>query len=156
MSVTPRYAVALACLVSSFALAQAPAPAPAPGAGFAPFKGKMKEGLYEMKSDHDMSGVPGVPKEHAKGSETKQRCMGRAEIERGINAGKDCKIASSKESGNNANVRMECQDGSVTEINLTLNPTGYGSEMKTTGKQDGKTFTSIFRSQAKYLGPCPK
>ena len=32
---------------------------------------------------------------------------------------------------------------------------GYGTEMKTTGKQDGKPFTSIFRSQAKYLGPCP-
>jgi hypothetical protein len=156
MTTPPRCALALACLASSFALAQAPTPAPAPGAGFAPFKGKMKEGLYELKSDHDMSGVPGVPKEHQKGSETKQRCMSKAEIERGINPGKGCKIASSKESGNDASVRMECQDGSVTEMSLTLNPNGYGSEMKATGKQDGKSFTSIFRSQARYLGPCPK
>jgi hypothetical protein len=155
MRTAPRCLLAIAAAASSFALAQAPAPAPAPGAGFAPFKGKLKEGLYEMKSEHDMSGVPGVPKEHHKGAETKQRCMTRAEADRGINAGKGCKIASSKESGNNANVRMECQDGTVTEMALALTPNGYTSEMKTTGKQDGKSFTSIFRSQARYLGPCP-
>jgi hypothetical protein len=115
----------------------------------------MKDGLYEIKSQYDMSAVPGVPKGSQKGAETKQRCVSRAELERGIHAGSGCKIASARESGSNANVRMECQDGTATEIALVLNATGYDSELRTTGMQDGKAFTSVFRSQSRYLGPCP-
>ena len=143
-------------LAAAVAAAQAPAPAPVPGEGFAPFKGKVKEGLYELKTDHDMSGVPGVPKEHQKGSETKQRCVSQEELDRGIRAGRGCKVASSKESGGTATVRMECQDGTVTDMNLALNSGGYSTELKTTGKQDGKAFSSTFRSNARYLGPCPQ
>lgn len=151
-----RLAIAAFGLAAAVAAAQAPAPAPAPGEGFAPFKGKVKDGLYEMKTDHDMSGVPGVPKEHQKGSETKQRCVSKEELDRGIRAGRGCKVTSSKDSGNTATIRMECQDGAVTEMNLALNPGGYSTEMKTTGKQDGKAFSSTFRSAARYLGPCPQ
>ena len=124
--------------------------------GFSPFKGKLKEGLYEIKTDHDMSGVPGIPKEHAKGSETKQRCVSRQELDRGVRAGRDCRIASARESGNSATVRMECKDGAVTDMKITLTGSGYSTEMATSGKQDGKAFSTSIKSQTRYLGPCPK
>ena len=123
--------------------------------GFAPFKGKLKEGLYEIKTDYDMSGVPDVKKEHARGSENKQLCVSRQELDRGVRAGKDCRIANAKESGNTANVRMECKDGAVTEMKIALSPNGYATEMTTSGKQDGKAFSTSIKSQTRYLGPCP-
>ena len=129
---------------------------PASDATFTPFKGKLKDGLYEIKTDHDMTGVPGIPKEHAIGSETKQKCVSREELDRGVRAGKGCKIASANESGNNATVRMECQDGAVTEMKMALTTGGYTTVMNTSGKQDGKPFSSSFKAQTRYLGPCPK
>jgi hypothetical protein len=138
---------------AAFALALLPAFAQnAP----APLKGKVKEGLYEMKTDHDLTGVPGVPKEAAKGSETRQVCMTKQDTDKGIQAGKDCAIKSAKEGGGGAQVRMECKDGSVTDMNIAVTGSGYTTEMKTTGKQDGKAFSSHFKSTARYLGPCPK
>jgi hypothetical protein len=147
--------MAAALLLAASGAGAQPKDANADGA-FAPFKGKLKEGLYEIKTDHDMSGVPGIPKEHAKGSETKQRCVSRQELDRGVRAGKDCKIASAKESGNSANVRMECKDGAVTDMKIALTGNGYATEMTTTGKQDGKAFNTSIKSQTRYLGPCPK
>lgn len=130
-------------------------PAAVPDEGFAPFKGKLKEGLYEIKTEHDMTGVPGIPKEHAKGSDTKQRCVSRQELDRGVRAGKGCKVASAKESGNTATVRMECQDGAVTDMKIALTGNGYATEMATSGKQDGKAFNTTIKAQTRYLGPCP-
>ena len=121
-----------------------------------PLKGKVKEGLYEMKTEHDLSGVPGVPKEAQKGAETRQVCMTKQDTEKGIQAGKGCAVKSAKESAAGAQVRMECQDGTVTDMTIAVGGSGYTTEMKTTGKQDGKAFSSTFRSQAKYLGPCAK
>lgn len=118
-------------------------------------KGKMREGLYEVKSDVDLSGVPGIPKEAATRSETRQRCLGKKDIERGVEPGKDCKVKSSKGTETGAVVVMECRDGSVTEARFSFAPAGFVSEMRTSGKQDGKPFVSVFRSQAKYLGACP-
>ncbi|HET7729011.1 MAG TPA: DUF3617 family protein [Usitatibacter sp.] len=155
-----RTMAAAAFAIALPALAQAPAAkpqaaAPAPAAGATSFKGKVKEGMYDVKSEYDMSNVPGVPKEQAKGSQTKQRCVTKSEIDKGVSAGKGCQIASAKESGSTTTVRMECQDGSVTEMKLVFSPGGYNSEVRTTGKQEGKAFSSVFRSQAKYVGPCP-
>ena len=118
------------------------------------FKGKVKEGLYEMKTEHDMSGVPGIPKEAQKGSQTRQRCISKEEIERGMQAGKDCQVKSLKDAGATSMLRMECIDGTATDMKMTFAPGGYTSEMTTSGKQDGKPFRSVFRSTAKYLGAC--
>ena len=120
------------------------------------FKGKVREGLYEVKSEADLSGVPGLPKEQqAKRSETRQRCMSKAEIDRGVEAGKDCSVASYKSSANAANIVMNCKDGSTTDMKFTFAADAFTSELKTAGKDEGKPFVSIFRTNAKYVGACP-
>ena len=119
------------------------------------FKGKVKEGLYEVRNEADLSGVPGIPKEQVKSSETRKRCMTPQEIERGVEPAKDCKVNSYKEAGSVTTVVMQCQDGAVTEMKFTFAADGFSSEMRTTGKDEGKPFVSVFRSQAKHLGACP-
>ena len=119
------------------------------------FKGKVKEGLYEVKSEADLSGVPGIPKEQMKSSETRRRCVTRQEVERGVEPGKDCKVKSYKESGPGTTVVMECQDGAVTEMKFAFAGDGFSSEMRTQGTDNGKPFVSVFRSQAKHVGACP-
>jgi hypothetical protein len=144
-------------------LAMAAVAALAAGAGAAAaqtpkdlFKGKVKEGLYEVKSEADLSGVPGIPKEAAKRSETRQRCLTKQDVERGIEAGKDCEVKSYKPSAGGANIVMACKDGSSTDMKFAFGGNTFKSEMRTTGTQEGKSFVSVFRSEAKYVGPCPE
>ena len=120
------------------------------------FKGKVKEGLYEVKSEADLSGVPGIPREAAQRSETKQRCLTRKDVDRGIEAGKDCEVKNYTESPGGANLVMACKDGSSTDMKFAFGGNTFTSEMRTTGKQEGKSFVSVFRSEAKHLGPCPQ
>lgn len=120
------------------------------------FKGKVKEGLYEVKSEADLSGVPGIPKEAAKRSETRQRCLTKQDVERGIEAGKDCEVKSYKPSAGGANIVMACKDGSSTDMKFAFGGNTFKSEMRTTGTQEGKSFVSVFRSEAKHVGPCPE
>ena len=120
------------------------------------YKGKVREGLYEVRRESDLSGVPGIPKEQTRSSETRQRCLSKDDVARGIEAGKDCRISSYKPAEAGTDVVMECQDGSVTNMKYTFSASGFSAEQRITGKQDGKPFVSVFRSQAKYLGPCPQ
>ena len=120
------------------------------------FKGKVKEGLYEVKSEADLSGVPGIPKEAARRSETRQRCLTKQDVERGIEAGKDCEVKSYKPSAGGANIVMACKDGSSTDMKFAFGGNTFKSEMRTTGTQEGKSFVSVFRSEAKHVGPCPE
>ena len=143
--------LALAAIAS---LAAGPA-ASAPQTSKDLFKGKVKEGLYEVKSEADLSGVPGIPKEAAKRSETKQRCLTRQDVDRGIEAGKDCEVKEYKPSASGANLVMACKDGSSTDMKFAFGGDGFKSEMRTTGTQEGKSFVSVFRSEAKHIGPCP-
>ena len=143
--------LALAAVAS---LAAGPA-ASAPQTAKDLFKGKVKEGLYEVKSEADLSGVPGIPKEAAKRSETRQRCLTKQDVERGIEAGKDCEVKSYKPSAGGANIVMACKDGSSTDMKFAFGGNTFKSEMRTTGKQEGKSFVSVFRSEAKHIGPCP-
>lgn len=144
-------------------LAMAAVAALAAGAGAAAaqtpkdlFKGKVKEGLYEVKSEADLSGVPGIPKEAAKRSETRQRCLTKQDVERGIEAGKDCEVKSYKPSAGGADIVMTCKDGSSTDMKFAFGGNTFKSEMRTTGTQEGKSFVSVFRSEAKHVGPCPE
>jgi hypothetical protein len=145
------------CLALAAAAALAAGPAvSAPATSRDLFKGKVKEGLYEMKSEADLSGVPGIPKEAAKNSETRQRCLTRQYIDRGIEAGKDCEVKDYKQSAGGANILMACKDGSSTEMKFVFSGDTFSSETRTTGKDEGKSFVSLFRSNARHLGPCPQ
>lgn len=147
----PRLLAIAACGAALAAAPQALAQAGAKDV----FKGKVREGLYEVKSEADLSGVPGIPKPQMKSSETRQRCVTSQEVDRGVAPGKDCQVKSFKEGGGSANVVMECKDGSVTDMKFTFGSGTFATEMRVTGKQDGKPFVSVFRSQAKHIGACP-
>lgn len=120
------------------------------------FRGKVKEGLYEVKSEADLSGVPGIPKEASKRAETRQRCLTRQDVDRGIEAGKDCEVKSYRQSASEASLVMQCSDGTSTDMKFAFNAGTFKSEMKTAGKHEGKAFVSLFRSEAKHIGPCPE
>lgn len=118
------------------------------------FKGKVAEGQYEVKSDVDLTGVPGVPRDKQKSSESRSRCVTRQEIDNGISAGGDCSITKYTESAGAARILMACKDGKASDMKYTFAPGAFTSETTTTGKEGGKAFTSIFRSSAKLVGPC--
>jgi hypothetical protein len=118
------------------------------------FKGKVAEGLYEVKSEVDLTGVPGVPRDKQKSSEVRNRCVTRQEIDRGISAGSDCAVTSYAESAGAARILMACKDGKKSDMKFTFSRDGFTSETTTSGKEAGAAFVSIFRSRAKLVGPC--
>lgn len=118
------------------------------------FKGRMKEGLYQIRSDADLTAVPGMPKESARRSETRETCVTKADLERGIQAAKDCKVKSYKAEGKTVRFSSECTDGSRTDMRMTFSESGFVSETTSRGTHEGKPFVSRFRSEAKLLGPC--
>lgn len=120
------------------------------------FKGKVAEGQYEVRSDMDLTGVPGVPPDKQKASETRSRCVTRQEIDNGISAGSDCTVTRYTESPGAARILMACKDGRASDMKYTFSREGFASDTVTTGKEDGKPFKSIFRSTAKRVGPCPE
>jgi hypothetical protein len=118
------------------------------------FKGKVAEGLYEVKSEVDLTGVPGVPRDKQKSTDVRSRCVTRQEIDQGISAGGDCNITSYTEAAGATRILMACKDGKKSDMKYTFAPDGFTSETTTTGKEAGAAFVSIFRSSAKRLGPC--
>lgn len=120
------------------------------------FKGKVTEGQYEVKSDVDLSGVPGVPRNKQKSSETRSRCVTRQEIDQGVSAGTDCAVTSYTENDSSARIEMKCKDGKTSEMkySFTRARDGFWSETITKGKDNGVPFVSVFRSDAKRVGPC--
>ena len=120
------------------------------------YKGKVREGLYELRNEADLSAVPGLPKEAAKKTEVRQVCLGKADIERGAEPGPDCRVTSYRPGDRAAHVVMECKDGTKTDMKYSFAADGFSSEFRTTGKEAGKDFTAIYRRQARYVGACPK
>jgi hypothetical protein len=119
------------------------------------FQGKIREGQYEVASEADLTGVPGIAKEAARPSEVKRRCMRKEEVARGVEPGKDCQVKTFKDSGSSAQVVMACKDGSSSDMKFTFGKDSFASDIKTTGVDEGKPFTSIFKTKATYIGPCP-
>jgi hypothetical protein len=141
--------------IAAAALLLAAAPTHAQQSAANVFKGKVVEGLYEVKSEIDLTGVPGVPREQQKSSESRNRCVTRQEIEQGVSAGGDCSVTKYTESAGGARILMACKDGKASDMKFTFSPEGFTSETSTTGKEDGKPFVSVFRTHARRLGPCP-
>ena len=125
------------------------------------FKGKMKEGLYEMKMDMEMPGMPGGM---GKQSHTMQQCVTAKDIEGGKMGGgkdqmpKDCEVKDMKMSGNTASYKMVCKgDMNMTsDVNMTFTDTGYRMDQKMTMNQGGQAMNMNSKVESKYLGPCKK
>jgi hypothetical protein len=118
------------------------------------FKGKVKPGMYETRVVTDMSGVPGIPPDQAKNTETHKRCMTAEEVERGLKSREDCKAKTFNQSATGVHFVSECKDGSLNDLRIAFSAAGFSSEMKTTGKHEGKPFVMMMKSESKYLGPC--
>ena len=140
--------------IAAAALALAVPQAAAQQSAASLFKGKVAEGLYEVKSEIDLTGVPGVPRDKQKSSESRSRCVTRQEIDNGISAGGDCSITKYTESAGAARILMSCKDGKASDMKYTFAKGAFTSETTTTGREGGKVFTSIFRSSARLVGPC--
>jgi hypothetical protein len=139
-------AISIACL-SNPALAQSPGPTL--------LKGRVKAGLYEQKTQSEVSGIPGVPPGQEKHVESRQRCISQAESDKGIELAPGCTLKSQVVSGNIAQFISECRDGAVHDMKITTTATGFTSDMKSEGKgRDGAPFALTMHSESRYIGPC--
>ena len=168
-ALAPSFAAALVC-TALIAVAQQtpqppakPAPAPAGKAPAAPagaykgkdaFKGKLKPGLYEMIVESDMGNMPGVPKDKAKQSEKRQKCITQQEVDKGIEDDPNCPMTTYAASGNQISTTATCRDGAQLETRLALGATGYTAEMRVSAKHEGKPISATHKMTTKYIGAC--
>ncbi len=127
---------------------------------FDQFKGKMKEGLYEVKMDMEMPGMPGGM---GKQSMTMQNCVTAQDIEKGQvgkddKAGMNCEVKNFKMSGNTATYTTVCKgDPEMTaDTSITFKGDGYSMNMKTAMKQGGQVMNMTHKMEGRYLGACKK
>jgi hypothetical protein len=124
------------------------------------FKGKMKEGLYEVRTETDMGNRPDVPPAQRKQASTMQQCLTAAEIDSyAEEKQKDCQTRNLKVSGDAASFQIVCNKGEMTsDVAMKFVPGGYTMESKATVKPagGGAPITMSSRAESKYLGPCKK
>ena len=118
------------------------------------YKGRVKPGIYETKAYNDLSGMPGIPKEQQKTTETVTRCISAKEVAEGVELRSDCKAKTFKETAGSFDVVAQCTDGSVQELRLAFTATGFTSEIKSSSKVKGQEHTMSMRTESRYLGPC--
>ena len=136
-------------------------------AGPMDFKGKMKEGLYEMTMSMEMSGIQGMPQGMKMPGMTTQQCITKKDIEEGNQKmlgqkgprgemPKDCEMKDFKMSGDTASYKMVCSGENKMEVDATVTFTGTG--FKGTNKmkmdQQGQTMNMTSNYESKFLGAC--
>ena len=122
-------------------------------------KGKMKPGLYEYKTDMEISGMPaGMGKQ----STTNQSCVTAKDIEGGDLAKPDkdskCELKDVKSSGDVTTYKMVCTgEGAMTaDAKMVFRDGGYTTDLTMSMKQGGQTTNMKQHIDAKYMGACPK
>ena len=123
-----------------------------------PFNGRVKAGKYEDRVEIDMSNLPGVPKGQGKEVNASQRCFTQEQIDAGIaGSQKGCEHSNYKLAGDTASFTTVCRQGGESQTmdtRITVTPTGFRSELKSTMSKGGQSFTSTMKSESRYLGPC--
>ena len=125
---------------------------------FDQFKGKMKPGMYEVKMDMEMPGMPG---NMGKQSMTMKNCVTEKDIENG-KMGKDdkkdgCEVKNFKMSGNTASYTATCKEPPMTsDTTITFRDDGYTMSSKTNMTQGGQTMQMSHKMDGRYVGPCTK
>ena len=108
------------------------------------FKGKIKVGEYELKTE--MTGALG------KHADTDKQCVTAQDLAEGMDIDTNCEIRNFKSSGNVVSYSKVCTGpASTTDDTVTFSSDGYKFERKDSRKDGG---TSTQRVQARYLGPC--
>lgn len=138
--------LAAAMLVSTGAAAQGAADV---------YKGRVKPGLYEIRSETVMKGVPGVAPGQEKSTETKKGCISVQEIARGFEVRKECKPKVNNATPASVQMVYEC-DGQPQEFHLKVVPGGHETRLVANDMTpDKKPYTMTMTTQWKYLGACP-
>jgi hypothetical protein len=131
---------------------------------FGDFKGKLKEGQYDMTIEVEMGPMAGMPPEMSgKQSQKVSHCVTAQDIGRGT-LGKDgggglsdyCKVLGFKMSGNMATYRVECAGEQTMSMDnqITFVADGYDMNTKMTMNIGGPTVDVTQKTQARYAGPC--
>lgn len=134
---------------------------------FDAFKGKMKEGQYEMKMDMEM---PGMPAGMGKQSHTMTHCVTKEDIEKGQmgKGGKkdampeNCEVKDMNMSGNTATYKVVCKGGKnnqpdmTTDNKVTFRDNGYTMDMKMSMNQGGQVMNMNQHMESRYMGACTK
>lgn len=154
----------VAALVSLAALAFASAVL-ADDNPFAAFKGKMKEGQYDMTMEMDMGAMPGLPPGMGKQTHKISHCVTQQDIDNGaLGKGRDgkmpdnCKVSDFKMSGNTASYHMECtgEHAMSADNQITFVGSGYdmNMRMKMAMGQGGQPMQMTQKIQSRYTGAC--
>jgi hypothetical protein len=152
--------VSLISLACAAALSLTAAAADSP---FAAFKGKVKAGLYEYRTQMDMGNIPGMPPGMGKQSHTFQHCVTPEDIERGeMGKGgrnqmpKDCDVKDFRMSGNTASYKMVCtgEHAMTADNKITFNGNGYDMDMTMDMSHGGQPMHMKQHMEARYLGAC--
>lgn len=117
-------------------------------------KGRVKPGMYETKAYNDLSGMPGVPKEQQKTTETHTRCVTAAEVDKGVELRSDCKVKDFRQTAASFEIVSQCPDGSLQELRIASTATGFSSVVKSASKEKGKEHSMTMRTESRYLGAC--
>jgi hypothetical protein len=117
-------------------------------------KGRVKPGMYETKAYNDLSGMPGIPKDQQKTTETHTRCVTAAEVDKGVELRSDCKVKDFRQTASSFEIVSRCPDGSLQELRIAATPTGFSSVVKSESKEKGKAHNMTMRTESRYLGAC--
>jgi hypothetical protein len=127
------------------------------------FKGKVREGLYEMTSTADLGDMPDVPPGERKQTRKTQACITAADLERGFDPRENpgCTVKDFKSSGDTVSYVVQCRDERngemTTRATMTFGPAGYRMDGKVeVSPKSGPAVSMAQQMEAKYLGPCGK
>jgi hypothetical protein len=125
-------------------------------AGADVYKGRVKPGLYELKTETVMKDVEGVPKGQEKTTETRKHCFSEQEVAKGLEMRAECKPKVNKATSSSVEMVYDC-NGLDNEFHLK--PAGSGGfETRLVAREKppggGKPYTMTMTSQWKYLGAC--
>lgn len=127
---------------------------------FDAFKGKMKEGQYDMKMTMEM---PGMPQGMGKQTMNHSHCVTAQDIEGGRMGSREkppqnCEVKNFSMSGNTASYTTVCKgDPEMTsDSKITFSGDGYVMDNKMQMNQKGQVMNMTQRIESKYVGPCKK
>jgi hypothetical protein len=128
---------------------------------FAALKGHVREGLYEMRTETDMSGVPSIDKSLPVQVATGRQCVRAGDVEsgaftRGHKAAESlCRLDGLQVSAEGASWTMRCDDMD-SEVRMAFRDDGWTMELRTTsieGPKKTQRYTTTQKLTARRLGP---
>ena len=148
-------------LLAALALAGVGGTAAAAGEGrFAALRGHVKEGLYEMRTETDLSGVPGIDRSLPPQVVTGRQCVRPGDVESGAftrghkAAESQCRIEGLQVAAEGASWAMRCDDLD-SEVTMAFRGDGWSMDLRTTsieGPKKLQRYTTTQKLTARWVG----